>query len=165
MSAVTYFPGQSIIEITPLLLAQVKKMAVHEPLRRARLCLHNEPGDRLHEMIIAFCRDSYVRPHRHINKSESFHVVEGELDVVFFDDTGQVTRRVAMGTVGSDRVFVYRLACNLWHTIVFRTNVVVVHETTNGPFSPEESQIAPWSPDPADREAVAKFMNKLENSG
>ncbi len=161
MAAVTFFPGQAIIEITPALLAQVKQAAAREPLRRARLCLHSGPEDRLHEMVIAFCRDSYVRPHRHRGKNESFHMIEGELDVVFFDDSGRVARRVRMGPADSGRTVIYRLSNDQWHTVVVRTETAVVHETTNGPFDPQENEFAPWSPEPGERAAVARFMRQL----
>jgi cupin fold WbuC family metalloprotein len=161
MASVTYFPARTIIEITPMLLAQVKQAAALEPLRRARLCLHSGPEDRLHEMVIAFCRDGYVRPHRHRAKSESFHMIEGELDVVFFDDVGCVTRRIAMGPVGSGRTLLYRLASEEWHTVVLRTQTAVVHETTNGPFNSEDNEVAPWSPETTDQAAVIEFMQRL----
>ena len=161
MAAVTYFPGQTIIEITPQLLAKLKHDAGRERLRRARLCLHSNPNEPLHEMVIAFCRDTYVRPHRHRAKNESFHIIEGELDVVFFDDTGRVTRRVAMGPVDSGRTLIYRLGSDQWHTVVVRTDMAVIHETTQGPFDPEENEFAPWSPEPSEHVAVADFMHQL----
>lgn len=148
MAAVTYFPGADLIVITPALLAQVKQAAAEEPLRRARLCLHPGPADPLHEMVVAFCRDAYLRPHRHRGKSESFHIIEGELDVIFFDDSGRITRRLELGPVGSGRAFFYRLASHAWHTIVLRTETAVIHETTNGPFNPADCEFAPWSPAP-----------------
>ena len=49
------------------------------------------------EMVIAFYKDSYVRPHRHIGTSESFHVAEGEIDVIFFDEVGKPTNRERLG--------------------------------------------------------------------
>ena len=55
---------------------------------RARICTHTSDKSPVQEMVIAFTRETYVHPHRHIEKSESFHVIEGELAVVFFDDSG-----------------------------------------------------------------------------
>ena len=57
-----------------------------------RLCAHPAVDDRLHEMVIAMARETYVRPHKHVNKSESVHVIEGLADAVLFDDAGNVGR-------------------------------------------------------------------------
>ena len=89
-----------------------------------------------------------------------FHI-EGELDVVFFDDSGRVARRVRMGPADSGRTVIYRLSNDQWHTVVVRTETAVVHETTNGPFDPQENEFAPWSPEPGERAAVARFMRQL----
>ena len=125
---------------------------------RSRLCAHKQSSDRLHEMIIVLGRPSYIRPHKHQAKSESFHVIEGELDVVIFDETGLVTDVVEMGDYRSGRNFFYRLEDPLFHTLIIRTPEVVFHETTNGPFRREDTIFAPWSPEENDVVEVERFM-------
>jgi len=44
-------------------------------------------------------------PHRHYNKSESFHVVEGEVDIVLFDDISGALKVIRMGACGSGKSF------------------------------------------------------------
>ncbi|MBM3804015.1 MAG: cupin fold metalloprotein, WbuC family [Acidimicrobiia bacterium] len=161
MPAVTYLRDRSLIEVTPGMVAQLKADAAKESLRRARLCLHPDPGHSLHEMIIAFTRDTYVRPHRHRNKCESMHVIEGELDVVFFDDAGCESTRIKLGPFGSGKAFYYRLTNMQWHSVVLHTDTAVIHETTNGPFNAADSEFAPWSPEPTDLAAAAAFTRRL----
>lgn len=161
MPSVTYFPGRSLIEITPGMVAQLKADAAKEPLRRARVCLHPDPSHSLHEMVIAFTRETYVRPHRHRNKCESMHVIEGELDVVFFDDAGHETSRIKLGPFGSGKTFYYRLTNTQWHSVVLHTDTAVIHETTNGPFDAADSEFALWSPEPTDTVATAAFTRRL----
>ena len=60
-----------------------------------------QPGDRLHEMLIVHQRGAYVRPHKHPGKMESTHVVKGLVDVVLFDDDGSVRRTIRMGDYAS----------------------------------------------------------------
>ncbi|MBL7085931.1 MAG: WbuC family cupin fold metalloprotein [Candidatus Cloacimonetes bacterium] len=139
----------------------MKRAAVEAPLKRARFCLHHDLTNQVHEMVIAFCRESYVRPHRHKNKSESFHVIEGKLAVIFFDDEGKVTRRIKMGPVGSNSTFLYRLSSNLWHTVVPLSEFVIIHETTTGPFIKEESEFAPWSSVDDDPKGIERFLAKI----
>jgi cupin fold WbuC family metalloprotein len=142
--SVRYFENQPIITIEDAALAELKKMASGAPLRRARFCLHHHDQDLLHEMVIVLCQDSYVRPHKHRNKSESFHMIEGELLVVFFDDQGKTTRILPMKPKGQKGCFLYRLSTQLWHTVIPVSEYVVFHEVTNGPFIKEECLFPAW---------------------
>jgi cupin fold WbuC family metalloprotein len=157
-----YFDNQEIIAIEETSLPKLKMMAEKAPLRRARYCLHHQSQDLLHEMVIAFCQDSYVRPHKHKNKSESFHMIEGELLVVFFDNHGRVTRFLRMKAKGQDGCFLYRLSSELWHMVIPLTDHVVIHEVTNGPFIKEDSTFAAWSPDGNDKNEALRFMEQVK---
>jgi len=112
-------------------------------------------------MVIAFCKESYVRPRRHVDESKSFHVIEGELAVVFFDGRGQVTRRIKMGPLGSGRTFLYRLSISLWHTVVPLSEFVIIHETPTGPFVEGGTEFATWGPDEADADGIRAFLEGI----
>ncbi len=71
--------------------------------RRARINTHPDGEDALHEMIIAIDPSSYIRPHKHPGKSEAFHIVEGEVDIVVFKDDGQIDQVVPLGAPGGER--------------------------------------------------------------
>jgi cupin fold WbuC family metalloprotein len=157
----TFFPGQEIIEIRTEQLEELRDAAARAPLRRARLCLHGTHSDPVQEMVIAFCRDTYNRPHRHHGKSESFHVIEGRLAIVFFDDSGLPTRRLLLGPPGTGETFVYRLACSRWHTVIPLTTFAIIHETTTGPFDPADTEFASWAPDGTDRAEANAFLARL----
>jgi hypothetical protein len=45
------------------------------------------------------------RPRRITPKSEAFHIIEGEVDIVVFSDDGALERVVARGAVRSGRSF------------------------------------------------------------
>ena len=64
-------------------LARIKEDACVAPMRRSRICAHTSADDPVQERIIAMCRDSYIAPHRHVGKTESFHVIEGQADIYF----------------------------------------------------------------------------------
>ena len=139
--SVVYFKGQDVITIEEIDLGKLKKMAEKAPLRRARYCLHQSHTDKVQEMVIAFCRDSIIPIHRHKNKSESFHVIEGKLGVLFYDNDGNVTRKIKMGPIGSGLPFLYRLASEYWHNSKLLTDYVVIHEIVAGPFIKEKDEI------------------------
>ena len=153
--------GHDIIEISPAQIQELKKTATRAELKRARICLHPSHQDPIQEMIIAFCRGTYLRPHRHRNKSESFHVMEGKLAVVFFDDHGNVLRRLVLEAGKPGLSFIYRLNQALWHTVIVLSETALIHEVTNGPFIREERDFAPWSVAETDKEGVARFLASL----
>jgi len=112
--------------------------------RRARYCLHSGHNDPVQEMVIAMCRDSLVRPHQHPSRAESLCVIDGCAVLIVFDGNGQVTRRTMLGDDQGTR-FV-RYASGVWHTLIPITDVVIVHEVTQGPFDNQGTTYASWSP-------------------
>ncbi len=143
MSAVEWSEGDVVV-VDDALIDRVVSAALEEPLRRARLCLHSSSQDPVHEMMIALCCDTEIAPHRHMTKSESFHVIRGLLTVVLYDDEGRVVERIALGVPGGDRPFAYRLGRGRWHTVVVESDVAVIHEVISGPFVEGDAETAPW---------------------
>lgn len=143
-------------------LAALADLAQRTTRGRARICAHGDPRDDLHEMLIVLDRSTYVRPHRHLGRSESFHVVEGEADIVLFDDDGGVTGVLRMGPYLSGRMFYYRMNRPTFHMVIVRSDRFIVHETTTGPFDPRRSENASWAPAEEDLPARAEYLQDIE---
>jgi cupin fold WbuC family metalloprotein len=141
-------------------LARIKEDACVVPMRRSRICAHTSADDPVQEMIIAMCRDSYIAPHRHVGKTESFHVIEGQADIYFFDESGEITRIVSL-SADSPEGFYYRLSAPLYHTVLPHGPMLVVHETITGPFNPDISVQAPFAPHAEDADAVHGYLEML----
>ena len=139
----------------------LKAAALKNKRERIRLCGHRSTGDAVHEMLIVHTRSTYVRPHKHLGKSESFHVIEGSANIVVFDDSGTVAEIVPMGPHGTRRNFFYRLSEPAFHTLLITSDFFVFHETTNGPFKREETVFAPWSPEDTDEKGAKIFLDGL----
>jgi len=139
----------------------LKERALRNPRQRIRICAHKSTDDPLHEMLIVHTKDTYVRPHKHIHKSESFHVVEGVVDVIVLDEIGKVVEVIEMGDYVSGRRFYYRIDAPAYHTLIIRSDVLVFHETTNGPFRREDAVFASWSPADGDLEGRRAFQAQL----
>ncbi len=135
--------------------------AAKNPRKRIRLCAHRSVNDKLHEMLIVHARECYVRPHKHLTKSESFHVISGVVDIVLLDETGGIIEVVPMGDYSTGRKFFYRLADPHYHTLLIRSEYVVFHEITNGPFNRADTIFAPWSPEQEDARGAKQFLEKL----
>ena len=96
---------EPIVKIGPSDLETLKQSLAQSSLGRSRICAHKQATDTLHEMLIALAQKSYIRPHKHFGKSESFHVIEGELDVVLFSDSGEITDVIPLGELSTGRLF------------------------------------------------------------
>lgn len=162
MSPEVVVAEDDVIAVRASDVAELKRRASTTPLRRSRVCAHGDSSDPLHEMVIALDRDTYVRPHKHRGKTESFHVIEGSADVVVFDDDGRVREVVELGEYATGRAFYYRLNVAAFHTVLVRSQELVIHETTNGPFRPDDAVFADWAPAADDTGARAAYLTELD---
>jgi cupin fold WbuC family metalloprotein len=150
-----------IVTVGPCDLAMLKAAASASPRRRARINAHPDGEDTLHEMIIAIDAASYIRPHKHPGKSESFHIIEGEVDVVLFGDEGELEGIVELGAAGGHRAFYYRMSKPIFHTLIVRSGILVVHEITDGPFRPTATVFAEFAPGDRDTDAAQAYQAEL----
>jgi len=141
----------------------LKTKAAENPRQRIRLCAHISVDDAVHEMLIVHTKITYNQPHKHPNKSESYHLIEGELDIVIFDEAGEVLETVRMGEYASDARFYWRLSESHYHMVIPRSEVVVFHEITSGPFDRATSFVpAPWSPEDEETADQERFLARVE---
>ncbi len=156
-----FFIEEDIIKISNKDIKFLKAKATGSRRGQARLCAHRSNESSLHEMIIALTKKTYVRPHKHLGKSESFHIIKGNLKVVIFDEQGNVCKVINMGDYRSRDMFYYRLPEAYFHTVIPLSDFVVFHETTNGPFKPEDTIYAEWAPLEDEGEAKTSYLDKL----
>jgi cupin fold WbuC family metalloprotein len=136
--------------------------AIESQRKRSRLCAHFSVTDPLHEMLIVLSKETYIRPHKHVRKTESLHVVKGEADAVFFDENGSITDIVKLGAFKSKRCFYYRIADPVYHTLILKSDFFVFHEVTNGPFTPADTLLAPWAPEESNGENRRAYLRDLK---
>ncbi len=155
-----FVASEPIVRLDSSAIELVRDAALASAKGRARICAHKSASDSLHEMVIGLTADTYVRPHRHPSKVESFHVIEGAGEVVILTDTGTIDDVVALG---DGRAFYYRLDTPRFHTVLVRSPVLVIHEVTNGPFDRAETDFAWWAPDENDGVAAKAYMADLRD--
>jgi cupin fold WbuC family metalloprotein len=147
--------------------AEIKflKGAAHRSLRqRCRICLHADEQALLHETVLVYTRDTFNRPNRH-PMAESFHVLEGACDVIFFTEDGKPDKIMHMEAAvrGNGHPFIVQFPVMVYHTIIVRSDWLVIHETCRGPFVRGATTLyAPWAPLETDVADVADFLAKLE---
>ncbi len=150
----------------PLDSEKIKKLvdeARKSSRKRARLCVHNDNGSNLHEMFIAKLKNTYVRPHKNHNKCKSFQVLDGIIDLVIFDNFGNITDVVNLGNYGQKNSFFYRLTNTCFHSLIIRSNYAIFKETITGPFNSSDTIYAEWAPMENDEIEVKIYMDKTLN--
>ena len=131
---------------------------------RVRINLHPDNADTLHEMFIAIRPDSYIRPHKHPHKSEAFHIVYGEVDIVIFEDDGSIQKVIRLAAGNSSKAFYYRMSKPHFHTLIIKSDLLVVHEITNGPFVKDGTVFGCFAPaEEAGLGAISAFQKQLSD--
>ena len=156
-----FFPKQQkLLGIAKKDIDNLANLAQQNSRNRARYCAHSSVDDAIHEMIIYHKKGTYVRPHKHLSKTESFHLVKGEADVLIFDEEGNLTHFRELGEYGSGKCFYYRIPESCFHAQIFRQNTVF-HESTKGPFTINETIFPDWAPEEHENELVKEYMKKI----
>jgi cupin fold WbuC family metalloprotein len=137
--------------ITNDLFQSVAEKAMHSPRLRMNHNFHSHPSETVHRFLNVLLQGTYVRPHRHIfpPKSETLVLLEGELDLITFENNGAISGRSRLsGTSGEHRIRGADIAAGIWHTVVVVTEHAVCFEVKPGPWTNNASDkdFAPWAP-------------------
>jgi cupin fold WbuC family metalloprotein len=158
-----YFAKQPISAIGASELRFLKEAAMRSTRHRCRICLHLDEQALLHETVLVYTKSTYNRPNRH-PMAESFHLLEGACDVIFFTEDGKPDKvlRMEAAVRGNGHPFIVQFPVMVYHTIIVRSDWLVIHETCRGPFVRGQSTLyAPWAPAETDHD-VGDFLAKLE---
>ena len=153
-----------IVAVSRDMIEALKDAARRSPQKRARFCAHPDNHNPIHEMLIVLAHDTYICPHKHPSKSESFHVIEGLGKVMIFDEAGHIFKVIQLGNYRSNRSFYYRISGPYYHTILAESDFLVIHETTNGPFRKGDCQLAPWAPKENEPTLWPDYLTTLKNN-
>ena len=108
----------------------------------ARVCLHSNYKDTLQDMVLIQHSKNFYPPHKHVNRYDTYHVLDGCLGVVIFDSKGKVTK-----TYKLKKNFFYKTPKNKYHLTLPMTTKVIYHEYRSGSFNRKTNCIFPsWTP-------------------
>lgn len=140
-----YYTFEPIFTISERGIRELKSMADTNASGKVRICCHKAKGNLIHEMLIVIKKGSQVKIHKHVNKPEAFHIIEGELCINLFDDFGKRIKSIEMSDYKSGKAFYYRLEDPIFHSVIAVSEHVIFHEITKGPFDPQETIFANWN--------------------
>ena len=113
--------------------------------------IHQDFQEPCQRLVNAIEPDSYIRPHRHLSdpRDELLVAVRGLMALITFDDDGEITGIVYLGTehFGAEVCTVLEVSSNIWHTVIALETGCVLLEVKAGPFDPNQPKdFAPWAP-------------------
>ncbi|TND04455.1 MAG: hypothetical protein FD120_1569 [Gammaproteobacteria bacterium] len=130
---------------------------------RAHLNVHETLDSAVQRLFIATEPPTYMRPHRHpeSHKWELFIVLEGQIDLLIFNDAGHVIQRPPMSRTATRAV---EIPPNTWHACVCMQSGTVALEVKEGAYIPTtERDFAPWSP-PENTTEVAAYLSWMRQA-
>lgn len=138
--------------------------APQAPAGRARLLLHPDRNDTLHEMVIALPKHSCDHPHINFKSGKSFLALSGQFAVMVCSDDGSQVDPIVLSADAQrwPGGRIARLRAPAWHTIIPLAGDTVFLETIAGPFT--ENRFATWFPDadqPGEREKWAQKLRDI----
>ena len=159
-----YYTNGGIVEINRDDMNLLKQKAEINQRKRIRFCAHRGIDHPLHEMFIIHHKGVYVRPHQHFNKTESFHVIHGDVDIILFKNDGSIMQVLQMGSYRSGKTFFCRLPEKCFHTMMVNSDNLMIQEITGGPFVREQTAFASWAPEESDNSGIDIYMSTLSEN-
>jgi cupin fold WbuC family metalloprotein len=144
------------------LLDSISAQAVASPRLRMNYNFHEQLDDPLNRLLNAMEPGSYFPPHRHLNpaKEELFLVLRGSVVIFIFDENGSVISSTEVSP--QKGVYGMEIEAGVWHSLIVLEPDTVVYEVKKGPYVPLTSDnIAPWAPNPNDKEKADEYMAEL----
>jgi cupin fold WbuC family metalloprotein len=114
--------------------------AREHPMRRSRILLHKDHDAAVQEMCIVLFNGSILPPHRQRNKQKSYWVIEGSMDLGFYDFNGGKVRSVRLSGGFGDHPSVIRFDAGVWHTPIAESEWVAFLEIIQGPYDPNQTE-------------------------
>jgi cupin fold WbuC family metalloprotein len=152
-----------MIKITKDLIDNVIGQARTSPRLRMNYNFHPELSDPVQRLLNALEPWTYIRPHKHTTKEESFVLLRGTILAVSFNDDGTIRdHAILSATTGIQGI---EFEENTFHMLTSLETGSAVFEIKEGPFVPHtEGSSAPWAPKEGTSDAkefLAKVFREL----
>lgn len=125
---------------------------------RTNLNIHETPDASVQRLFLAFEPGTYIRPHRHpeSHKWELFIILQGELDLLIFNDAGEIVDSVTLSDTATRAV---EIPPNTWHSYVSKQSGTLAIEIKEGAYLPtSEHDFLPSSPSENTAEVSAYYQ-------
>ena len=147
--------------ISDELIASVTAEAIDSPRGRTNFNFH-ELDEVYQRFLNVLTITTYIQPHMHTSKPETFIVLQGKVGCIIFDELGIVMERHTLSADGP--VYGIDILPRQYHTIVCLTNKAVCFEGKSGPYNPDtDKNFSSWSPSEKEDES-REYLELLKNN-
>jgi len=148
-----------MIKINSQLIDSVIDQARTSPRLRMNYNFHPELSDPVQRLLNALEPWTYIRPHKHTTKEESFVLLRGTILAVAFNDDGTIRDHAVLSQVTG--ILGLEFEENIFHMLTALQTGSAVIEIKEGPYVPHtEGSSAPWAPKEGTPEAK-EFLVKV----
>ncbi|MEI8047874.1 MAG: WbuC family cupin fold metalloprotein [Bacteroidota bacterium] len=148
-----------MIKITTELIDKVIEQARTSPRLRMNYNFHPELSDPVQRLINALEPWTYIRPHKHTTKEESFVLLRGTVLAVVFNEDGSIREHAILSATSG--ILGIEFEENCYHMLTSLETGSAVYEIKEGPFVPHtEGSSASFAPKEGTPEAVI-FLKKV----
>ena len=152
-----------MIKLDAQLLDELTAKAKQSLRLRMNYNFHPELSDPVQRLLNALEPWTYIRPHKHVTKEESFVLLRGTVLAVVFNDDGSIRDHFVLNSAAGNLGVEFEE--NAFHMLTSLESGSVVYEIKEGPFVPHtEASSAPWAPregTPESRDFLTEIFNAL----
>jgi len=153
-----------MLKIDSQLLDEVTAKAKVSPRLRMNHNFHLELSDPVQRLLNALEPWTYIRPHKHVTKEESFVLLRGTVLAVVFNDDGSIRDHCVLNAASGNLGIEFEE--NAFHMLTSLESGSVVYEIKEGPFVPHtEASSAPWAPREGSPEACGFLTGVFASLG
>ena len=153
-----------MIKITKDLINNVIEQARNSPRLRMNYNFHPELSDPVQRLLNALEPWTYIRPHKHTTKEESFVLLSGTILAVSFNEDGTIRDHAILSAASG--ILGIEFEENCFHMLTSLETGSAVFEIKEGPFVPHtEGSSASWAPKegtPEAKEFLIKVFRELD---
>ena len=135
-----FWTGDKGITINQGLIKELREYS-KEHNTNCRICLHKNPKETCHTMLICERKGMNIPPHFHEDKSDFVFVLDGELNCLEFENDGKLLKTNVIEQGNG-----YKSPEGMIHAIAIKSEYCIYIETSKGPFVPEtDAQFPNWA--------------------
>ena len=116
------------------LLDSITQKAKESPRLRMNHNLHDSLDSKVQRLFNALEPGTVLPIHRHQNTDETYILIRGKIEVIFYDDDKNITDRFVISQ--EDGIFGVHILKNTWHTLEVLESGSVIFEVKEGPYQP-----------------------------
>ena len=116
------------------LLDRVSSEAKKSARLRMNFNLHDSPDAKAQRLLNALEPGTVLPVHRHRTTAETYIVLRGKLNVIFYNDNKEVQKIIALDPL--QKRYGIHIPAGQWHTVEVLESGTVIFEVKDGPYEP-----------------------------